>query len=85
MKEFTVYSKDACAFCTKAKALLDNKGRSYQEIKLGKDIQMDGLLEAIQFYGHGRTMPMIIRTDEDGNTYRIGGFTELEKFFAEEN
>ena len=81
MKEFTVYSKDACPFCDKAKMLLTNKGRGFTEQKLDVDIDRDTLLETLQYYGHGRTMPCVVRTDEDGNTYRIGGYDELVKFF----
>jgi glutaredoxin 3 len=81
MNEFTIYSKDACSFCDRAKALLEASGRSYTELKLGRDIEMDSLLEAIQHFGHGRTMPMVILNDDGhGNTERVGGYEELRKF-----
>lgn len=83
MKEFTVYSKDACAFCEQSKALLKQKGKEFNEIKLGRDIQLEDLLETCQYFGHGRTMPLIVRYDDHGNSERIGGFTELKKFFEE--
>lgn len=84
MKEFIVYSKDACMYCEKAKQLLKNKGRDFNEVKLGRDIDHSDLLETLQYYGHGRTMPCVVRTDDAGNVERIGGFDELVKFFEEE-
>ena len=84
MKEFVVYSKDACPYCEQAKALLTRKGREFQELKLERDLTREEVLEAIQYYGHGRTMPMIIRHDDNGNTERVGGYQELVKFFETE-
>ena len=81
--EFTIYSKDGCAFCDRSKMLLDNYGYSYHEIKLERDITRDDLLEAVRYYGHGNTLPMIIREDEHGNKERIGGFNELSSFIKE--
>lgn len=81
--EFDVYSKNGCPYCVRAINLLKMKGKSYREIKLDVDIDRDTLLETIQYYGHGNTMPMIIHHDNDGNVQRIGGYTELEKFFRE--
>lgn len=75
---YTVYSKDACPFCVQAKTLLTQKNLDFREIKLGKDITLEALLEACEYYGHGRTMPLIVKEDEFGNVERIGGFTELK-------
>lgn len=80
---FTVYSKDMCGYCTRAKTLLESNGLPYDEIKLGRDIDRDALLEAIEYFGHGRTMPMIISEDEHGNKERIGGYEELSNFVKE--
>jgi glutaredoxin len=83
MAEFIVYSKDGCTYCERSKTLLELNGRSYQELKLDRDLDRESLLEAIQFFGHGRTMPMIIREDEHGNKERIGGYEELSNYLKE--
>jgi len=84
MDEFIVYSKDGCPFCVKAINLLKMKKKTHKEMKLDRDIDRNSLLEAIQYYGHGRTMPMIVQTDDgSGNTVRIGGYDELVKYFQE--
>lgn len=80
MVHFTVYSKDNCAYCQRAKTLLEINSFGYDEIKLGRDIERDALIEAIQYYGHGNTMPMIIAEDDHGNKERIGGFNELSEW-----
>lgn len=77
---FTVYSKDLCGYCTRAKTLLDTHSLPYNEIKLGRDIERDALIEAIQFYGHSNTMPMVIVEDEYGNKERVGGYEALSDF-----
>lgn len=80
---FTVYSMDNCNFCTKAKALLDMKDYDYTELKLDQDLTRDAILEAMAFYGHGRTMPMVIKEDEHGNKELVGGYTELNQLLGE--
>lgn len=85
MDEFQVYSKDGCPFCVQAINLLKTKDRSYSEIKLDRDITREALLESVQYYGHGNTLPMIIHHDMDGNIERIGGFVELVKFLKDED
>jgi glutaredoxin len=80
---FTVYSKDGCAYCTRAKTLLEINNLPYDELKMGRDIERDALIEAVQFYGHGNTLPMIISEDEHGNKERVGGFEELSNWVKE--
>lgn len=80
MAEFVVYSKDGCAYCERAKMLLNVNSMAFQELKMGKDITREELLEAVQYFGHGNTLPMIIREDEHGNKERIGGFEELSQW-----
>ena len=76
---YTIYSKDACSFCDRAVQLVESNDLPHTIVKLGRDIERDALLEAVQFYGHGRTMPMIVGEDEYGNRQLIGGFNELNK------
>ena len=41
----SVYSKPQCPACDEAKALLDKKGIEYHTLVLGKDFDMDNLME----------------------------------------
>ena len=56
MKKITIYSKEDCPYCVRAKALLDRKGVSYEEI----DVEADMYARAeMQRLGGGRTVPQI--------------------------
>jgi glutaredoxin len=73
----TVYSKDQCVFCDKARTLLKLKAKEFTEYKLGKDFDRDTILE---MFPDARTFP-IITLDKK----YIGGYNELEKLFSEGN
>ena len=72
-----IYSKENCPNCVKAMALLEKHNPTV--LKLGKEVTRDAFFE--KFPGV-KTVPQIIINNE-----RIGGFDELEKWFAfrEEN
>ena len=70
-----VWSKDSCPFCDQAKALLTQKGITFEERKIGDGWTKEELLEAIPT---ARTVPQIILEGE-----LIGGFTELKKKLTE--
>jgi glutaredoxin 3 len=66
----TVYSKDNCPFCTRAKALLESKGVEFEEVRVDLDP------EAKQFIvdaGH-RSVPQIYL---NGKIFVEGGYTGL--------
>jgi glutaredoxin 3 len=68
----TVYSKNNCPFCDKAKGLLKLKGITYTEVKI------DEVPEARDFVvaeGH-RTVPQIY---QDGKLLVEGGYTGLAR------
>lgn len=68
----TIYSKNNCQFCEKAKGLLDLKGVPYEVIKI------DEVPEAREFLmaeGH-RAVPQIY---QDGKLLVEGGYTGLAK------
>jgi glutaredoxin 3 len=71
---FTLYTKDNCPMCDKAKNLLTQQGISFTALKLGTDISREELLAKIP---NARTMPQILK---DGQV--IGGFTELKQMLA---
>ena len=73
----TVYSKNNCVFCTKAKALLKNLGLEYTEKKMEDFDSPQKMLEDIG--KPVRTMPQI---QIDGKL--IGGYNQLVEHFADQ-
>jgi glutaredoxin 3 len=68
----TLYSSEPCAFCAKAKALLERHGLRYQAVDLTTDAS--GREELAQRTGR-MTFPQVTVDDEP-----IGGYSELELF-----
>lgn len=77
MKRVTIYTKENCVFCTKAKMLLANKNINYNELKLNEDFTRESLLE---LFPSAKTFPVIV---VDG--FNIGGFDQLQMVLTEEN
>jgi glutaredoxin 3 len=69
MKSVTLYTTDMCPYCRSAKALLDRRGISYEEINLARD--PDSRQELAEVTGMV-TFPQIVIDGES-----IGGFQEL--------
>lgn len=72
-----VWSKYHCPYCDQAKALLAQKGITFEERKIGDGYSKEDLLEAVPA---ARTVPQIFINDQ-----LIGGFTELKKYFEQES
>jgi glutaredoxin len=66
----TIWSKYHCPYCDQAKALLKQKGISFEEKKIGDGYTKEDLLEAVPT---ARTVPQIFIEDE-----LVGGFIELK-------
>jgi glutaredoxin len=66
-----VWSKDQCAYCEQAKALLESRGIEYEVRNISQDWTREQLLEAVPT---ARSVPQIFLDEE-----LIGGFTELRK------
>ena len=67
-----IFTKPGCPFCTKAKALLTEKGYEFEELVMGKEITFTGM-KAIS----GKdTWPQVFI-----NGQHIGGSDELAEFF----
>ena len=66
-----VWSKDQCAFCEQAKALLASRGIDYEVRNIMHDWTREQLLEAVPT---ARTVPQIFLDEE-----YVGGFNELRK------
>jgi len=67
-----VYSKDNCAFCTKAKVLLETQHMEFVEKKIGVDVTREQLLAIAP---GARTVPQIVI---DGTV--IGGYDQLAQY-----
>ena len=76
-KMLTVYSKNNCPFCDKAKYLLKTKNVAYKEVKIDEDSEAREWLIA---QGH-RTAPQIYKGDE---LFVEGGYQGLVKLSDEE-
>ena len=73
----TVYSKPACGYCDKAKALLTRLGYTYTEKVVTKDISLEELFEELG--KQVRTIPQIVIDEK-----HIGGYNELTEYFADQ-
>ena len=71
-----VYSKPACQYCDKAKALLTRLGHNYTEKVVTKDISLEEFFKEL-----GKTVRTIPQIVIDEN--HIGGFNELTEYFAD--
>ena len=70
MKPVRVYTTSYCSYCRAAKALLERKGVSYEEIDVTKD---DAAREDLTRRSGQRTVPQIWI----GETH-VGGFSDLD-------
>ena len=72
----SIYTKDNCIWCDRAKILLDSKKISFNEIDLSDDS------ERLKFYekigDNVKTVPQVFIDDK-----RIGGFQDLKVFLDE--
>ena len=74
----TVYSKNNCGYCVKAKALLKGLGLEFEEKSLEKDFNSDPSKLIEDIGKNVRTMPQI---KIDGEL--IGGYNQLVEHFAD--
>jgi len=76
MMKITIYSKNNCVFCNKAKHLVKSLGYEYTEKKMEEFDSPQAMLEDIG--KPVRTMPQI---KIDGQL--IGGYNQLVEYFAD--
>lgn len=72
----TIYSRNDCTYCTKAKMLLASKNIPFNEMKLNEDFTKEYLLE---LFPSATTFPVVV---VDG--FNIGGFDQLNKMLNEQ-
>ena len=68
----TIYTKDECAYCVRAKELLEEHKVEYEELKIGTDVTKYQLLQKVP---HAQTVPQIFF----GEKY-IGGYEQLREW-----
>lgn len=74
-EKITIWTKDNCIYCVRAKKLLESKNMKFQEHKIGDGYTKEQLLEAVPT---ARTVPQIFINDE-----YIGGYQELARYLLE--
>ena len=67
----TIYTKDNCAFCDRAKVLLEMYKQEYTELKLDTNFNREELLE---LFPEARSFPVVTLDGE-----YIGGYNELAR------
>ena len=76
--KITIYSKNNCQFCTKAKHLVKTLGLEYAEKSLEKDFGSDPIKLVEDIGKQVRTMPQIKIDDK-----LVGGYNQLIEYFAD--
>ena len=75
--KFTLYSKEGCSYCEKAKRLLELAKVEYRLYKLDTDFTKD---QFIAQFRYGASFPRILADDK-----LIGGCLDTFKFLEEKN
>lgn len=81
---FTIYTKQHCSYCVKAKELMDKEGWKYTEVMLNTNSLVDEVKRIFkEDYGVDiATVPQITKEVDGGDTY-IGGYSELVKYYED--
>ena len=74
---FTIYSKEGCSYCEKAKRLLDLAKVEYRVYKLDRDFTKDQFMSE---FGYGSSFPRILVDDK-----LIVGCLDTLKYIDEKN
>ena len=70
MPKIEIYTSKVCPYCVKAKALLTQKGQTFEEIRV--DIDDDARTQMLERSGGARTVPQIFIND-----HHVGGCDDL--------
>ena len=76
-KNFAVYSKDGCPYCTKVVQVLELAKLNHVVYKLGNQFNKDAFYGE---FGNGSTFPQVVV-----NGRKLGGCTETVKYLKENN
>ena len=75
--QITIYSKNNCTYCDKAKALIKGLGLEYAEKKMESFDSVDAMLKDI-----GKKVMSMPQIKIDGKL--VGGYIQLIEYFVEE-
>lgn len=84
MRHFRIYTKEGCAHCVNAKALLNSYGFEYEEMSVTDHPEILEIFKTLNW----RSFPLVVekvKTSEfsEKNT-TIGGFNELKDYLDDE-
>lgn len=68
----TIYGKEGCPYCVKARDLCESRGYNYEYLTMGVDYPREQFFE---IFPSARTVPQIIINDT-----KIGGYNELANY-----
>jgi len=74
-KNFSIFSKDGCPYCSKIEEVMKLAGLNYVTYKLGKDFDRKSFYGE---FGEGSTFPQVV---VDGK--KLGGCTATVKYLKE--
>ena len=75
LRNFTVFSKDGCPYCSKIQEVLKLAGLNYVTYKLGKDFDKQSFYGQ---FGQGSTFPQVVLNGDN-----LGGCTDTVKYLQE--
>ena len=75
IRNFTVFSKDGCPYCSKIQEVLKLAGLNYVTYKLGKDFDKQSFYGQ---FGQGSTFPQVVLNGDN-----LGGCTDTVKYLQE--
>ena len=76
LRNFTVFSKDGCPYCSKIQEVLKVAGLNYVTYKLGKDFDRKSFYGE---FGEGSTFPQVTM-----NGQKLGGCTDTVQYLQEQ-
>ena len=68
----TIYTRDGCSFCDKAKSFMTENNIQYSEMSIGKNIKRE---EVIQKFPEVKLLPIVVSVDGT----LLGGYEDLVK------
>lgn len=74
----TIYTRDGCSFCDKAKHLMNENNMKYAEMIIGENIQRE---DVIQKFPNIKLLPIIVNVDGT----LLGGYDDLVKYMQQKS
>jgi glutaredoxin len=74
----TIYTRDGCSFCDKAKQIMNENNMKYTEMIIGENIQRE---EVIQKFPGIKLLPIIVNVDGT----LLGGYDALVKHMQQKS